>query len=56
MGKYYTWKNSIVIKIIDFSNSPSKANFIEFNPKHKPVIVMKFGKAVLKSTFFIQFF
>ena len=41
------------IKINAFSKLPSKASFSEFNPKHNPIIVIKLGKATLKSIFFI---
>ena len=40
------------IQYIDFSKFNSKANLIDDMPKHKPKIVMKFGKTSLKFIFF----
>ena len=44
------------MQYIDFSKFNSKANLIDDIPKHKPKIVMKFGKTSLKFIFFFHLF
>ena len=41
------------IKISAFSKLPSKASLNEFKPKHNPIMVIRLGRATLKSIFFV---